>query len=178
MTTNLKNQRLKKIEERCHALAEILKAVRPIYRYASSEEKRFIETIIGAAIWYIPAPPDAWTGYISAETVKLFGSENDRPTISEEHVIPRKIAARKLLTKSISGRALMTVFCKKYCKIHYITPRENKILMRFQKEPTFIASSKIYQKAGIRLLKITSKELSHIKRRDMTTMKNLLQRSG
>jgi len=175
MTKFSQKRREKKIKERCSALAGVLQKIRPLYSRASEEQKHFLETMIGAGIWYIPAPQGAWTGYISIESIKLFQNSGAKPTVSYEHVIPRKIAARELLKKPITEDVLRRHFINKYCKVHYVTPRENKVLMRFQRKPEFDASLSSYQKAGIRLVKVTNDELKKIKNGEVSTIKKLLK---
>lgn len=175
MARTLKERRNAKIEERCIALAKVLRVLRPIYTKASLGQKQFIETMIGAAIWYIPAPQNAWTGYISVEVIKSFLGQGARSPISEEHVIPRKLAAKRLLAGKMSGTALVKIFCEKYCKVHYVTPRENKLLTQLQRDSEFTASSKTYGKVGIKLIKVTKKQLVQIKRKDLHTIAGLLE---
>lgn len=169
-------KRTAKIEERCYALAEILKVLRPIYFGASQDQRHFIETTIGAAIWYIPAPSNAWTGYISIEAIKVLIKRRTKLALSQEHVIPRKIAAKELLKRPISDKKVMQSFLERYCKIHYVTPRENKMLVRLQRHPKFIASSRTYGKVGIKLIKISPGQFQQIKHGNSSALKVLLRK--
>jgi hypothetical protein len=65
-------KRAQKLKERCQALADVLKAIGGIYRKPdiSENQKHFIETMIGAALWYLPVVDECWTGRISIEAIK------------------------------------------------------------------------------------------------------------
>jgi hypothetical protein len=56
-------QREAKLKQRCDILADIVESVGPIYRSVTTTEdqKRFIEIMIGAALWYLPVPNECWT---------------------------------------------------------------------------------------------------------------------
>ncbi len=49
-------QRKIKLKERCDALADIVESVNPVYHnpVTTEDQRQFIETMIGAAIWYLP----------------------------------------------------------------------------------------------------------------------------
>ena len=59
-----------KIRNRCDAILNIILKTQPdYYRYKNnsiySEHLSLVETMIGAAIWYLPQNNELWTGYIS-----------------------------------------------------------------------------------------------------------------
>jgi hypothetical protein len=91
--------REEKISSHCDVLAESIASIRHVYERAEKQQKAFIETMVGAAIWYIPKPRNAWTGFVSIEAIKSFHPSSNiaEPKFSEEHVYPRKVAARLLL---------------------------------------------------------------------------------
>jgi len=45
-----------KLEEQCEVVAALIVAMRPVYQSASVGQRALLETIIGAAIWYIVGP--------------------------------------------------------------------------------------------------------------------------
>lgn len=109
--------KLAKIESRCHVLSKAILAIKPIHHDANDEQKAFLETMIGAAIWYIPKPSNAWTGFMSVALLESFHPEsgNTKPRISEEHVYPRKFAARILLEDSkLTTSSLQDIFSNKF----------------------------------------------------------------
>jgi hypothetical protein len=63
-------------------------------------------------------------------------------------------------------------------RCNYITPRENRALMRYQKRDEFIDPLTAYGKAGIKLISITRGELSKVKARDLHTIDQLLLKAS
>jgi hypothetical protein len=165
------------IECRCKILAEMINNIKDIYKTANENQKAFIQTIIGAAIWYIPKPKMYWTGKISVEAIKSFLPQNNEiPKLSEEHDIPRKIAAKQLLEKEeiLTSEYVKREYLEKYCKIHYITPNENRRAIKFQKAKIYQESKKVYKDANIKLIKISVEQLKQIKERNEEIINNIL----
>lgn len=159
--------REKNINARCDVLIKVIRSIRPTYLKASMYQRGLIETMIGAAIWYIPKPYSAWTGKISLAAVESFyPSPKNKPRLSEEHIFPRKAAARKLLTRTPNPSLFRKLYREQYGKLHYVTPSENKILVRFQKADIFKSGKDTYKIAGIKLIKISAEELGQIKKRN------------
>ncbi len=86
-------------------MADIVESVGPVYHDATATEdqRRFIvvETIIGAALWYLPVPEKCWTGKVSVEAINSHhpnsGDSGDQnPKLTADHEYPRKIAAADL----------------------------------------------------------------------------------
>ena len=151
--------------------------MRPVYEAASPRQRALLETIIGAGIWYIPKPSRAWTGRISVGALRTFHPESGvlRPRLSEEHVYPRKVAARLLLEDpSLDGPALANLFREKYGRVHLITSEENKAVQPFQRVGVFTSPDEAYVKAGIAFVEIPDEELRHIKRRHRETIDRYL----
>ena len=81
-----------KVKNKCSALLKLIRGIQEFYSSANPEQRRFIETTVGAAIWYLPKNNKVlFTGKISLDAIK----KNER---SEDHLFPRKIAA----TESVS----------------------------------------------------------------------------
>lgn len=169
--------REEKISSHCDVLAETITSIRHVYRRAEKQQKAFIETMVGAAIWYIPKPRNAWTGFISLEALKSFHPNSNiaKPKFSEEHVYPRKVAARLLLEdEGLDGNKLLELFKNKFGRLHYITPDENKAVIRFQKDSVFTEPEDAYKSAGIVLLNVVASDLKPIKKRDAETIERYL----
>ena len=162
-------QRNAKLEEQCEIVAELIVAMRPLYQSASVQQRALLETIIGAALWYIPKPPRAWTGRISVGALRAFhpASGIEKPRLSEEHVYPRKVTAKLLLRdESLSGISLATLFREKYGRVHFITSEENKTVQPFQRASVFTSPDDAYEKARIAFLELSDEDLRKVKRRD------------
>jgi hypothetical protein len=169
-----------KLEAQCAVLADIVISIRPVYSAATTEQRALIETMIGAAIWYIPKPPDAWTGYVSLGALKAFHPDSgiENPKFSEEHVYPRKVAARMLLEDgALNGATMATIFSEKYGRLHYITSDENKAVQPHQRANVFELPEAAYAKAAIALVKIAPEDLRQIKKRDRSTIDRYLAKT-
>ena len=134
--------------------------------------------MVGAAIWYVPKSTHAWTGCISNNALKMFhpdsGIKNQK--FSEEHVYPRKVAARLLLEdQSLDGPRLTTLLREKYGRVHFITPDENKIVQRYQRADVFTTPEDAYTKGSIALVEVTEKDLKLVKKRDRDTVERYLR---
>ena len=172
-----KLQRDAKLEEQCSVLADIIVAIRPAYSKATPGQRALLETTIGAAIWYIPKPVEAWTGRMSIGALKIFHPESgiQKPKFSEEHVYPRKVTARLLLEdQSLDGTSLSTLFREKYGRLHFITPDENKSVQPYQRVGVFTTPDDAYKKAGIVLIEVANHELRLVKKRDRSIIERYL----
>jgi hypothetical protein len=166
-----------KLEKHCNALAEVIIAVRPVYSSAQASQKALIETMIGAAIWYVPKPTDAWTGCISMVALRAFHPASGvlNPKFSEEHVYPRKVAAQLLLEdQELDGKRMVQLFTEKYGRLHYITSDENKSVQPFQRAGVFTTPEDAYTKAGIELIEVGKADLRLIKQRHRETIEKYL----
>ena len=140
-----------KVVNKCSALFNLIIGVREFYKKSNDDNKRFIETTIGAAIWYLPKNKEIlFTGKISNEAI-LKGEK------SEDHLYPRKIAASELLNYQWEGeadpvKALADLFMTKYGKYNYVSKLENKRLIKFQKSEVFETPQKSYDNANIELI--------------------------
>jgi len=91
--------------------------------------------------------------------------------LSEEHVYPRKIAARKLLEDhSLTADAMERVFREEFGRLHYITSEENKAVIRYQKSGVFTTPEEAYRQAGIELITVDRSDLRALKKRDPNTI--------
>ena len=140
-----------KLRDKCEALCHLLIGVQQFYLQTNSNNQRFIETTIGAAIWYMPKNRKIlFTGKISKQALLL----NER---SEDHLYPRKIAARELLKLNFScpetaTKELMKRYCEKYGRYNYVSKSENKKLIKFQKSNVFVNPQQAYFEAGVELV--------------------------
>ena len=172
-----------KLLERCLVLAQLLKSIYPVYKNKNLNQKNFIETILGAAIWYLPQNEKAlWTGKISKRVIEIFHPENDTlPQLTKDHEFPRKVAAKELLKISwnkVSKPELkvLNLYNKKYGKFSYVTPLENRMLMKHQRTDSFVSPEISYKKANIKLLRVTYKQLKRIRARDSKVIDQLLRK--
>ena len=173
-------QRKAKLKERCDTLADVIESVGPVYRNPSTNEDQrgFIETMIGAALWYLPIVDECWTGKVSSEAVKSChpNAGDEAPKLTSDHEYPRKIAAADLLAIDAGElkNELMSLYTSKYGRFNYITPRENRLLMRYQRKSQFVDPASAYKSAGIKLIAANRAELKNLRARDLATVEGLL----
>ena len=140
-----------KVINKCSALLKLILGIKDFYKQSNDDNKRFIETTIGAAIWYLPKNNEIlFTGKISKDAI-LKGEK------SEDHLYPRKIAASELLNYKWEDeldpvKALADLFMTKYGRDNYVSKLENKRLIKFQKSEVFETPQKSYAAAGIELV--------------------------
>lgn len=141
---------IKRLEEKCEALLKLVLGIQDYYKATSAENKRLIETTIGATIWYLPKSKKLlFTGKISKEAKE----KNEK---SEDHLYPRKIAAMEILSLNWSEevdplKTILKLFLEKYGRYNYVSRKENNKLIQFQKSDIFVSPEIAYKKAGIEL---------------------------
>lgn len=173
----LKEDRIAKVSRLCTVLANAILSIRGVYSSADATQKALLETMIGAAIWYLPKPIDSWTGFISLGALQAFHPDSGivRPRFSEEHVYPRKVAARLLLQdESLVPNEMAMAFCERYGRLHYITPEEHKAVQPFQRANVFTTPEDAYANAGIVLIVVKNADLPSIKKRNRETIDGYL----
>jgi hypothetical protein len=139
-----------KIRERCEALIAVVQGVRPFYQQATEYNKAFIETTVGAALFYLPTRKSLWTGKISREA-------KERGEKSPDHPFPRKIAAAEILSMDWKNdtdpvNSLSKLYKEKYGVYNYVSKRENKALQQVQKKGLFTTPEEAYEQVGIELI--------------------------
>ena len=106
----------------------------------NENHKQLLETMIGAAIWYLPQGKELWTGDISIDALKkLF--ESDKPhkiTLTKDHHYPRKVAAAELFKLNWStflspAEEVLQRYQNIYGRYNLVLPEENKRLVKYQK---------------------------------------------
>lgn len=111
--------------------------------------KSFIETIIGAGIYYLPITKKTYTGLISEN-----GLLEQYDKLVKEHEFPRKISAKLLLESPPNSLdEFIDLYYTKYGLWNLVTKKENTALKKFQKSNIFETPKLAYEKANIKLIK-------------------------
>ncbi len=184
---NLKQE--ENLREKCEVLLALVNSTQEIYnRNINVAQKNYLETAIGAAIWYLPKVDGLWDGCISYEALESFNSATKKTTkkLSEEHKFPRKFTARQLLSGEWLGseytndvKGLMKYYVDVAGKYTYVTPVQNKQMIKFQKADEFISPEKAYKAAKIKFVSgVSREEIGLIKKRHKKTIKNLFAKAG
>jgi hypothetical protein len=142
-----------KLKLRCEVLAQSVEAMKPVYfSQLSDTQRHLLETMVGAAIWYLPQSWELWTGRVSVNALRSI-KEGKQPT--RDHHYPRKVAARELFQfgqDELSGETLYRLYTEKYGRFNLITPVENRSVMKYQRSAVFVDPDQAYQRAGIQLV--------------------------
>ena len=165
----------KKILDKADVIARTVISQQDFYfsKECNENHKQLLETMIGAAIWYLPQGKELWTGDISIDALKnLF--ESDEPqkiTLTKDHHFPRKVAAAELFklnwsTFSSPAEEVLQRYQNIYGRYNLVLPEENKRLVKYQKGIIFTSPEDSYRKAGINLRNITEEQLTKIKKGD------------
>ena len=169
--SNLNN----KILDKAEVIARTVMSQQDFYfsEDCNGNHKQLLETMIGAAIWYLPQGKELWTGDISIDALKnLFESdEPQKVTLTKDHHFPRKVAAAELFklnwsTFSSPAEEVLQRYQNIYGRYNLVLPEENKRLVKYQKGIIFTSPEDSYRKAGINLRNITEEQLTKIKKGD------------
>jgi hypothetical protein len=133
----------------------------------SDDQKKFMETMFGAGIFYLPDSIENWTGKISEECLNQIRL-NKTYTPTKEHEYPRKIAATHLLNnidKIESGELDLVDFYLNNCgRYNFVTRSENTKLKKHQKSEVFTNPETSYLEANINLVEITEEDYKNLKK--------------
>ena len=164
-----------KILDKADVIARTVMSQQDFYfsKDCNENHKQLLETMIGAAIWYLPQGKELWTGDISIDSLKRI-FESDEPnkiTLTKDHHYPRKVAAAELFklnwsTFSSPAEEVLQRYQNTYGRYNLVLPEENKRLVKYQKGIVFISPKDSYLKAGINLRNISEEQLTQIKKGD------------
>ena len=158
-----------KLKDRCEVLKSMLIKCRERYHRinTSDDQKKFMETMVSAGIFYLPTSLENWTGKISEECLNQIRL-NKTYTPTKEHEYPRKIAATHLLNnidKIESGELDLVDFYLNNCgRYNFVTRSENTKLKKHQKSEVFTNTETSYLEANINLVEITEEDYKNLKK--------------
>ena len=164
-----------KILDKAEVIARTVMSQQSFYfsKDCNRNHRQLLETMVGAAIWYLPQGKDLWTGNISIDALKkLFESdEPQKVTLTKDHHYPRKVAAAELFKLDWSkflkpNEEVLTRYQKIYGRFNFVLPEENKRLVQYQKGHIFVSPENSYEQAGILLRQLTQEQLNAIRRGD------------
>lgn len=155
-----------KLIERCSILEKVIIDVSKLYNSIETTEyqKALLETMIGAAIWYLPSSEELYSGYISKKAVEEIKNGTPLNKLTQEHRFPRKQAGKILLKEKykyfIEKKAsLYDLYLSEFGQFNYVVKSENRALVKFQKTDEH---SNAYTKAGIETLEMSIAEIKYM----------------
>lgn len=143
--------------ERCIALEKLILEIKPFYSNENTTEnqKAFLETIIGAGLWYFPHGKNYWNKKISQNAIEQL-RQNSQLRLTKDHVYPRKGSAKKLLTEDLGltgeGFQLFSLYEGELAVYVVVTSEENRRLINIQRDFEYGNWQEAYKRAGIELV--------------------------
>lgn len=156
-----------KLEDLCRVLEKVIVRTAEIYNDAETNQvqKALLETMLGAAIWYLPGSNELYSGKISKSAEEKLREGMPLSKLTKEHGFPRKQAGKELLSELCFSlgqgeNKLGQLYLNKYGKFNLVLSRENKDLIKFQKDGSFVDDETSYKSAKIELLE---RSIEHLK---------------
>jgi hypothetical protein len=154
-----KTTRDRKLSARCHTLATAVRAIKSVYNDNLNQktQKDFVETMIGAAIWYLPQAGELWTGMISMDALEALRAGTKATKLTKDHNYPRKCAARELLEMSdeqLTEESVLHLYKTRYGRFNFVTNEENRRLVKYQKAKMFSTPENAYSMASVTLVRV------------------------
>jgi hypothetical protein len=116
------------------ALWRMLGPMRSVYRSTSDpRERSFMETVVGAAVFYLPTSVDHFSGHMSRAAIAGY-LEGRR--IVKDHIFPRKLAGRTLLESEFTLDELVHIHHTKLAIFMYVSAEENSLLVNYYENHT------------------------------------------
>jgi hypothetical protein len=157
-----------KLTDSCKVLEKTIIEVAKLYNSAdaTSNQKALLETMIGAAIWYLPSSAELYSGYISARAIDKVKEGTPVNKLTQEHRFPRKQAGKLLLSETYKKfirkeASLYELYVNEFGKFNLVVKNENRDLIPFQGE-SFVDHITSYNDAGIKLVKMSMDEIKRL----------------
>ena len=111
------------------ALNNLLDNIRDLYHQTDEQNQlSYLQVVIGAAVFYLPSLNSHFNGFISIAALKGYLKGDKRV---KDHIYPRKLAARELLSKKLSVEELTDRYHSHLATYMYITSTENSDLINY-----------------------------------------------
>ena len=151
------------LQDRISVLEKVIISVSEIHSGTVNENhKAFLETIIGAALFYVSNSKELYSGFISKSGWDYLMAGGIK--LSKEHGYPRKIGSRRLLETQcqsfhLTGQSLMELYTQEYGRYNLVLPAENHALRKYQKATRFTDMATAYNLANIELIEKSLEEI-------------------
>lgn len=157
------------LEKRALVLSQLIHNTQEVYRNAEESEKGLLETLVGAAIWYLPNLPELFNQKISKAALASLEENPSKTHLVEEHAIPRKVAGRLLYTTYVEElekdpSSLVRLYLDFFGRYNLVLKPENDRLRKYQRAAVFTTEEEAYQKADIELVDFSEAEYREYKR--------------
>jgi hypothetical protein len=165
----MSNPTLTSFEKRALVLAQLILSTEEVYQNAEEAEKGLLETLVGAAIWYLPNLPELFNQKISKAALASLEEKPTQTRLVEEHAIPRKVAGRLLYSKYLEDlkrdpHTLGRLYLDFFGRYNLVLKPENDRLRKYQRTAVFTTEEEAYKKADIELVDFSEAEYREYKR--------------
>lgn len=171
------------LDERILVLHQIIESTSEFYFNSGLNEGQtgLYDTIIGAALWYLPSGTELFSGKISESALESLENNPLTTKLVEEHSFPRKIGGKYLYELhralgKLTKDDIIEVYKEKLGKFNLVLKEENDALKKYQKlenipyeEGGFLNSVSdielyAYRKANIQLLDFSLERYKEFKK--------------
>jgi len=158
------NQRA--LKEKTEVLSRLIILTKDLYQNGQLTEgqKGFMETMVGAAIFYLPSSIELYSGYISKRALESLQNNPNQTKLVKEHAFPRKMAGHFLYSSNNQdqitkdGCGLEKLYREKFGKFNLVLKSENNKLKKFQKKGVFVDEETAYAFAEIELVEFSEEQ--------------------
>jgi len=158
----------KNLNDKINVLTDLINHTAHLYNSESvnAQQRGYMETLIGAAIWYLPSDKKLlYSGKISERAYVSLINPVEKTKLVEEHGrVPRKVAGNWLYTKYLNTirenpENLKAIYLNEIGQYNLVLKEENLRIAKFQRTDVFIDEATAYQNAGIKLIEVSLEEL-------------------
>lgn len=128
------------LDERILVLHQIIESTSEFYFNSGLNEGQtgLYDTIIGAALWYLPSGTELFSGKISESALESLENNPLTTKLVEEHSFPRKIGGKYLYELhralgKLTKDDIIEVYKEKLGKFNLVLKEENDALKRYQR---------------------------------------------
>lgn len=159
----------KNLETRALMLSQLIINSAELYHTSEEGERGLLETLVGAAIWYLPNQVELFNEKISKEAMISLETNPHETKLVEEHAIPRKVAGKFLFTKYLEDLRkdpclMVRLYLESFGRYNLVLKEENDRLKKYQKAHVFVNEEVAYHLAGIELIDFSYSEYQEFKR--------------
>lgn len=164
------------LEKRALLLSQMILNTADLYHTSEEGERGLLETLVGAAIWYLPNHAELFNKKISQAALISLNANPGQTKLVEEHAIPRKVAGRQLYTIYLqelqnNPEMLVKLYLDSFGRYNLVLKEENDRLKKFQKAEVFVTAEEAYRQAGIELVDFSLEEYQEFKKIKRTISK-------
>lgn len=159
----------KNLEKRALLLSQMILNTADLYHASEEGERGLLETLVGAAIWYLPNHAQLFNGKISQAALISLKANPGQTKLVEEHAIPRKVAGRQLYTVYLqelqnNPEMIIRLYQDSFGRYNLVLKEENDRLKKYQRAEVFVNEGEAYRQAGIELVDFSYQEYQEFKK--------------